>query len=76
MGGFPSATQGRLKTHACSGKVSKATRPCCKTDSRKQELSLDDFIPQGSAADQGSFGWEGEALEISWRTQEEICRVE
>lgn len=53
MGGFPNATQDRLKTHACSGKVNKATRPHCETDRGKQELSPDDFIPQGSATDQG-----------------------
>lgn len=54
VGGFPNIIRViRLKTHVYSGEFNKATRLHRKKDTRKQELSPDDFIPQGSTANQG-----------------------
>lgn len=54
MGGFPNVTQViGVKTYACSGEINNAARLDRKTDRGKQELSSDDFIPQGSTANQG-----------------------
>lgn len=59
VGGFPNIIQViRLKTHAYTGEINKATKLCRKTDRGEQELSLDDFIPQGSTANQGQY-WLG-----------------
>lgn len=53
VGGFPNVIQViGLKTHVYSGEFNKATRLCRKKDTRKQELSPDDFIPQGSTVNQ------------------------
>lgn len=54
VGGFPNVIQViRLKTHVYSGEFNKATRLWEKKNTRKQELSPDDFISPGSTVNQG-----------------------